>query len=317
MVPGDSAASQYATALAALAGGFLLFLIGEYAPLFITGALPIPEEALNAILSIQFVPLLAIVAVIAVYTWRQTNSPLPGAFMAGLSSPGTLWPARPCNSPPNRARHTCITSEQLRDFAVRAATIDERLSSDYEPIPNLKTDTEVAARRLAAWCQSASSGDWNLFAKRLSRDGLTMENVMPRLAAVRLAAAATLPSWVEDAAWIVPAMLDDGMADYAAYPQAAGPTQPFEDLFHGLIAEAERRRDAVLPVGALARVEDGVRSSIAHELLSDATKLCGMAIYENFAVCRKEWQKVAAERCATRHYDRFSAKCGVRPAPAV
>ena len=84
MMPSGSAAFQYATALAALAGGFLLFLIGEYAPLFITGALPIPEEALNAILSIQFVPLLAIVAVIAVYTWRQTNSPLPGAFMAGL-----------------------------------------------------------------------------------------------------------------------------------------------------------------------------------------------------------------------------------------
>ncbi len=87
------------------------------------------------------------------------------------------------------------TSEQLRDFAVRAATIDERLSGDYEPIPNLKTDTEIATRRLAAWSQSASGGDWNLFAKRLRRDDLTMETVMPRLAAVRLTAAAQLPSW--------------------------------------------------------------------------------------------------------------------------
>jgi dienelactone hydrolase len=84
MVWGDSAAAQYATALAALAGGFLLFLIAEYAPLFMTGALLVPQEALNAILSIQFVPLLTIVAVIAVYTWRRTNSALPGAFMAGL-----------------------------------------------------------------------------------------------------------------------------------------------------------------------------------------------------------------------------------------
>jgi hypothetical protein len=84
MVWGDSAAAQYATALAALAGGFLLFLIAEYAPLFMTGALLVPQEALNAILSIQFVPLLAIVAVIAVYTWRRTNSALPGAFIAGL-----------------------------------------------------------------------------------------------------------------------------------------------------------------------------------------------------------------------------------------
>jgi hypothetical protein len=84
MVWGDSATAQYTTALAAFAGGFLLFLIAEYAPLFTTGALLVPQEALNAILSIQFVPLLAIVAVIAVYTWRRTNSALPGAFMAGL-----------------------------------------------------------------------------------------------------------------------------------------------------------------------------------------------------------------------------------------
>ena len=84
MIWGDSALGQYGTALAAIAGGFLLFLIGEYAPLFMTGALPMPQEALNAILSIQFVPLLAIVGTIAVYTWRRTNSHLPGAFMAGL-----------------------------------------------------------------------------------------------------------------------------------------------------------------------------------------------------------------------------------------
>jgi pimeloyl-ACP methyl ester carboxylesterase len=84
MVWGDGVVAQYATALAALAGGFLLFLIAEYAPLFMTGTLPLPQEALNAILSIQFVPLLAMVAVIAVYTWRRTNSALPGAFMAGL-----------------------------------------------------------------------------------------------------------------------------------------------------------------------------------------------------------------------------------------
>lgn len=84
MVRGDAAPTQYATAFAGLAGGFLVFLVAEYAPLFMTGALLIPQEALNAIVSIQFVPLLAIVAVIAVYTWRRTNSALPGAFMAGL-----------------------------------------------------------------------------------------------------------------------------------------------------------------------------------------------------------------------------------------
>ena len=83
-VKGDGPARQYATALGALAGGFLLFLIAEYAPLFAYDELLVPAEALNAIISIQFLPLTAILAVIAVFTWRRANSYLPGAFICGL-----------------------------------------------------------------------------------------------------------------------------------------------------------------------------------------------------------------------------------------
>ena len=83
-VKGDGRLAQYGTGIAALAGGFLLFLIAQYAPLFLNGALLVPAEALNAIISIQFLPLMTVVAVIFVYTWRRTNSHLPGAFVAGL-----------------------------------------------------------------------------------------------------------------------------------------------------------------------------------------------------------------------------------------
>jgi pimeloyl-ACP methyl ester carboxylesterase len=83
-IRGDSAARQYATALAALAGGFLLLVVAQYAPLFLGGALLVPEQALNAIISIQFLPLMAVVAVILVFTARHTASPLPGAAICGL-----------------------------------------------------------------------------------------------------------------------------------------------------------------------------------------------------------------------------------------
>ena len=56
---------------------------------------------------------------------------------------------------------------------VRAATIDELLSDDFEALPGQKGDADVAAHRLAAWCQSAASGDWSLFSQRLRRDGWT------------------------------------------------------------------------------------------------------------------------------------------------
>lgn len=84
MVEGDSGIRQYAVGILGLAGGFLVFVLAEYLPLFTRGALLIPQEALNAIISIQFVPLLAIVAVIAVFTWQRTNSPLPGALISAL-----------------------------------------------------------------------------------------------------------------------------------------------------------------------------------------------------------------------------------------
>jgi len=84
MVRGDSALRQYLTGLAALSLGFLLFIAAEYVPLFVTGHLPIPAMALYAIVSIQFAPLMAIVALICVFAWRRTNSYVPGALICGL-----------------------------------------------------------------------------------------------------------------------------------------------------------------------------------------------------------------------------------------
>ncbi len=80
----DSVARQYLSNVAALSVGFLGFLAVEYIPLFINGKLLTPTEPLNTIVAIQFLPLLAIVAVIATFTYRRTNSYLPGALISAL-----------------------------------------------------------------------------------------------------------------------------------------------------------------------------------------------------------------------------------------
>ena len=51
---------------------------------------------------------------------------------------------------------------------VRAATFDELLSDDFEPLPGEKTEAGLAGARLAAWCRSCASGDWSLFDRRAS-----------------------------------------------------------------------------------------------------------------------------------------------------
>ncbi len=79
-----SSRAHYAWAAGALATGFFVLTGAQYLTLFATGALPLPFEALNAIVAIQFVPLLLGLGVLAVYTWRRTGSTLPGALIGGL-----------------------------------------------------------------------------------------------------------------------------------------------------------------------------------------------------------------------------------------
>src|SRR4029453_2002685 len=91
-------------------------------------------------------------------------------------------------------------------FTLRAATIDELLSDDFEILPGQKSDADLAARRLAAWCQSCASGDWSLFNQRLGRDGWTIDTVLKRFATVRRKASAPAPPWLVDAMWIEAAL---------------------------------------------------------------------------------------------------------------
>ncbi len=77
---------QYATGIVAAAGGFGAMLATFYASLFLTGHLPtgLGIDVLFTIVAIQFVPVLALTGIVAVYTWRRTNGVLTGALMCGL-----------------------------------------------------------------------------------------------------------------------------------------------------------------------------------------------------------------------------------------
>lgn len=79
----------YLTNIFALTFGFIVLLALQYGTLWLGGKLfnPLPDPGfvpLSTIVAIQFVPLLAIVAVIATFTWRRTGSSLPGALISGL-----------------------------------------------------------------------------------------------------------------------------------------------------------------------------------------------------------------------------------------
>jgi hypothetical protein len=86
---GTGRGALYLTNILALTLGFIVLLALQYGILWLTGALfnPLPDPGfvpLSTIIAIQFVPLLAIAAVIATFTWRRTGSSLPGALICGV-----------------------------------------------------------------------------------------------------------------------------------------------------------------------------------------------------------------------------------------
>ncbi|HEY4345694.1 MAG TPA: alpha/beta fold hydrolase [Parvibaculum sp.] len=83
-VKGDGAGKHYLSAIAALAGGFLVLLCVDYGALFIDGKLLSAFDPLSTVVAIQFLPLMAIVGLIGVFTYRRTNSHVPGALICGL-----------------------------------------------------------------------------------------------------------------------------------------------------------------------------------------------------------------------------------------
>jgi pimeloyl-ACP methyl ester carboxylesterase len=82
----DSARVQYLVGIAALAGGFALFLLVQYGLLFGTGRMVsfYMNDPLRTIIAINFLPLMVIVAVISTFTFRRTGSYVPGASICAL-----------------------------------------------------------------------------------------------------------------------------------------------------------------------------------------------------------------------------------------
>lgn len=163
----------------------------------------------------------------------------------------------------------------------RAATIDELLSNDFEPLTGRKDDAELAARRLSAWCRAAANGDWAMFARRLERDHLSLPDVLARFATVRRNDSAPVPTWYTDAVWIAKELEGPGYDKPARHTQAEG--FAFEDLLLPVVQRAETLLWAKFD-GAVADVfSKSARASLSRTLLGTLSDLCAAPLYEAFS----------------------------------
>lgn len=170
---------------------------------------------------------------------------------------------------------------------VHAATIDELLSDDFEPQHGQKSDVDLAARRLAAWCRSCASGDWSLFGGRLHRDGLDFGEVLSRFATVRRKASACLPAWISDAIWIEAALQHPPRSPALIAPFNRTEPCAFEHLFTPVVEQAEALLWTDIDARALDNLSESARACLPHSLLKELSDLCTPAIYECFVKFRK------------------------------
>ena len=199
---------------------------------------------------------------------------------------------------------------------VRAATIDELLSDDFEPLPGQKDETDLAARRLAAWCRSCASGDWSLFDRRLARDGLAFGEILTRLSTVRRKASASPPAWIDDAIWIVAALQSSGKNAGAIAPVGQFEPCPFEHLLMPVVEQAGKLLWSDVGARAFDNLSESARACLCHSLLKELSSLSAPAIYEKFSETRKSGEAAPGEPnrqqgASTLQYDQFAAEMRV------
>jgi type 2 lantibiotic biosynthesis protein LanM len=168
---------------------------------------------------------------------------------------------------------------------IRAATIDELLSDDFEGLPGDKAATELARRRFGIWCQSATSGDRSLFARRLERDGLDPAAVLARLTTVQRKSTSPAPLWAKDAVWITSAV--EGGSKPAESDASDAEPVAFEQLFSGIVATAEVLLRSGLGDKAAANLQASAYTCLRKALLREISDLAAPALYERFSAMRR------------------------------
>jgi len=201
---------------------------------------------------------------------------------------------------------TVVMDEFFERLLVRAATIDELLSDDFEALPGRKGDADLAARRLAAWCRACASGDWAAFERRLQRDGLSMARVLARLATVRRSASAAMPAWIADAIWIDGALQSPARGGESDHADRAEPCA-FEHVLESVIEAAWQKLRGGIGDGVLDNLTGPACASLKHMLRRELSLLCAPALYERFVSARKDTPPPTCAATGAARYHEFVA----------
>ncbi len=175
----------------------------------------------------------------------------------------------------------------LQQILISAATIDELLGPSYQLEPGQKDSTDRAALRLAAWCRSASSGDWGLFVKRIRRDNLSIDRVLSTFADVRYSPDVPKPAWFIDAQWVYQSLSSE-LGSSQLFSVDGVQSRPFERLFYATVMLAEAKVIDKTTPQALDLFNESARTDLRAGLLKLLTDLYAPLLYSKFVAILKK-----------------------------
>jgi type 2 lantibiotic biosynthesis protein LanM len=125
-----------------------------------------------------------------------------------------------------------VNSYELpNEFICRAATLDELMSDSFTSSSQVVRNADLGAKRLAAWCKASANGDWQLFQKRLERNGHSIYEVLTRFSTARPLVSNF--EWVNWSKSVYKSFA--GMKNFKALINKRNGSIPFEDLFVPLL----------------------------------------------------------------------------------
>jgi type 2 lantibiotic biosynthesis protein LanM len=194
-------------------------------------------------------------------------------------------------------------------FLTAAATIDEVLSDLFVPLPTGKNTTDEAALRLSAMCKSACNGDWNLFSKRLQKDGLTIADVLARFSNVSYNNSKPLPDWFIDSKWVFESLTEKLNEKYSDEINLFNKPVAFQELLVGVIYGAQQKVLSGLAFKVDDLLSHGAMIGLCGNLLSQLSEISSPALYSYFCSYLKERVDVnsKANQLSNKYYLEFIA----------
>jgi len=170
------------------------------------------------------------------------------------------------------------------DLEIASLTLDEILSDLYVPLHSPVEGDASSARRLKCWCEICADADWEIFRKRLLRDGLVFEDVRARLAGIDRRREVSEPEWVADCRSVLQ-ILKHGVA----YELEGTSGNAFGPLLAPLVAAAvaELGKNSAFSDDRL--VSPGARADMVRQLWQRLAGLCELPFFRALM----EWRKAA------------------------